>query len=289
MSIFALKLEWLAQLQALYETGSVNQAALRCEMTAPALRHNLKLLEAYCGQTLLTATPQGLRLNAKGLDLLARSQALLSRLDALQCQFQQSEHIPRLLLAVSHSHPTQALPDALAQLYASFPGLQIETHFGTTQEVTRQVLRNQAELGLVTSPDLSDKRLSYALGMVSPGLYVKSGKHEVPEVYLLPLLWQYCASESVSYPKLAAAQVHYIGGVQCLIKLCLAGAGIGFVPRRYVETELENASLIQTEGPELPTQGPYQSRPTLIQRIDQDLSAPAARLYAWWKATYADA
>lgn len=284
MSIFAFKLEWLYQLECLHQLGSVNQAAEHCQLTAPALRHNLRQLENYCGETLLISDKRGLQLNPHGLELLQRSQILLHQLGQLQQQFKQPLTAPVLKIGVSNAYPSETLSEILAELYLHFPGLQIQTQTGTPPEILRLLSSGHIELGLISARYTPDERIKALKGPISTGLFVQSAHQPVPKVYLLPLLWPYSFSTPFRYPDFSAElKIHYIGGLSSLLQLCLAGAGIAFLPRLHVQAALNSGKLIEATGPEMPA---FKAQLTLLYPASPPLSPPAEHLFKWWKERF---
>ncbi len=284
MSIFAFKLEWLHQLDCLHQLGSISQAAAHCQLTAPALRHNLRQLENYYGETLLISDNRGLRINPQGLKLLQRSQVLLHQLGQLQQEFKQPLTDPLLKLGVSNAYPSETLSEILAELYLHYPGLQIQTQTGTPPEILRQLSAGQIELGLISARYTPDERIKALNGPISTGLFVQSAHHSVPEVYLLPLLWPYSFSTPFSYPDFPAElKIHYIGGLSSLLQLCQAGAGMAFLPRLHVQTALNSGQLIEVTGPEMPA---FKAQLTLLYPASPPLSPAAEHLFKWWEARF---
>jgi DNA-binding transcriptional LysR family regulator len=125
------KLKALAYFVAAVEEGSFARAALRLEISVPAVQKLVGALERGLGLTLLERGARGVRLTASGSEYLDRSRALLHELEELghaERLLKGSGERPNGMLAVA-AHPQLAhhiLLPALPRFHALFPDIEID-------------------------------------------------------------------------------------------------------------------------------------------------------------------
>ncbi len=283
MKAFDLKPEWLEYLETIARTRSIRQAAEELYLTEHSLRYNLKLLESFIGEALLEKTAQGLVLNPRGQSLINQSQRFRNRLSQLESQLQlTADNRQELKLAFSQAYPSELLMPIFAQLQQTFPQLQLTAERQKPLDVEKGVLLGQYELGLTTWVP-NNLTLPMLSGPKWPGVFVKRTQASVAEYYLLPPAWRYFNQEPIIYPaEVSHFQVRYLGSLDILLKLALAGGGIAYLPLPYVLPAIEAGLLETTLGPNLS----FSLGECLLAKDFYTLSPPAAAFVHQLKARW---
>jgi DNA-binding transcriptional LysR family regulator len=118
----------LFRLQAIVEEGSLHRAAERLNITQPALTRSLALLEKRFGRTILERSAQGVRPNAYGDRVLTWARRLARLWELAEADLQVGHSDKHLTFRVSAGPLWRAviLPQVIAELQRSFPGLTID-------------------------------------------------------------------------------------------------------------------------------------------------------------------
>jgi DNA-binding transcriptional LysR family regulator len=137
----------LRSLCAAAETGSLGRAALRLQISQPALSKRLAGLEQLAGVKLLERSPRGVSLTPEGRRLYEEAQRLLAVADGLEDMLAglRQQAIP-VRLAASHSSLEAFVADVLADHDSA-----IELVAANSQVVRGLVADGRADLGVAAS------------------------------------------------------------------------------------------------------------------------------------------
>jgi DNA-binding transcriptional LysR family regulator len=135
---------------AIYETGTLTEAALRLSTTQPSMGRHLRELEAQLGETLFTRLPGQLkpthRAEALFDTLLPMRQATR---DAQTLFMEHTASEPRVVgvvrIAVSEIYASRVLPQLIAPMLAEQPELEIEL---AVSNQAHNLLRRDADLAV---------------------------------------------------------------------------------------------------------------------------------------------
>ncbi len=118
-----MRLQQLQLILALAETGSLRAAALRLNVTQPALSKALRLLEEEFGAPLVVRTPKGARLAPAGDLLAARAAIVLREIERAREEIAWHTHNAhaRVSIGVSPVAASVLLPGALARVHTRWP------------------------------------------------------------------------------------------------------------------------------------------------------------------------
>jgi len=118
-----MRLQQLQLILALAETGSLRAAALRLNVTQPALSKALRLLEEEFEAPLAVRTPKGVRLAPAGELLAARATIVLREIERAreEIAWQTHQAQARVSIGISPVAAAMLLPGALARLHARWP------------------------------------------------------------------------------------------------------------------------------------------------------------------------
>jgi DNA-binding transcriptional LysR family regulator len=117
----------LRVIEAVARHGSVTAAAKELNYSQPSVTHHLGRLEAETGAQLLQRVGRGIRVTPAGQLLADRAAEILGRIDAADSEL--AAHVGltagRVRLGAFASASAQLVPEAVAALAATHPGLQV--------------------------------------------------------------------------------------------------------------------------------------------------------------------
>lgn len=166
-----LRLRHLELLAALAEAGTMRAAAVRLNLSQPALSKMLREAEASFGASLFERSPQGLKANQLGEAAIYRARVILGELargkEEIDALSQGSEGVLRLgTLSV-----TASVPRALAQLRRRHRGVRVRIDEGRVRDLVQRLLAGEldAVFGAIT-PELLTSDL---LPLLQPQVLLK--------------------------------------------------------------------------------------------------------------------
>lgn len=142
----------LRSLCAAAELGSVGRAAIRLQVSQPALSKRLHTLEALVGVELLERSPHGVRLTPAGRRLYERAKRLLVEAEAVDEAISAARRAGGpVRLAASHSSVDAFVGEALGQLDRSGCALRVELVTANSSVVRDLVADGRADIGVAAS------------------------------------------------------------------------------------------------------------------------------------------
>ena len=147
-----MNLQQLRTLIAIADGGGLSAAARALRISQPAVTKQLQRLEQELGATLLlrssqrqvSLTPAGERALAFARETLERTAQLHEQLALLR------DVMPGSLSIASSTIPGEyLLPGLLAAFHARYPGVQLHSTIADTDQVARQLLAAEADVGFV--------------------------------------------------------------------------------------------------------------------------------------------
>lgn len=135
--------------------GSLVAASRGLHLTASALSHGLKSLEAQLGCRLFERTGKKLLLNQAGEQLLAQVQGPLAALDTAEESLKRLGKWgqTRLRIGGSVSACQLILPGVIRELKKSCPTVQLQVESGDTPEMVELLEQNKIDLALGITPE----------------------------------------------------------------------------------------------------------------------------------------
>jgi len=136
------------------QSGSISKAALDLHLTQPAVTKHIQSLEEYYGKSLIDRSAREAVLTEEGR-LLYRYVLEVLRLmnEAETALAKMSKTVQGSLRIGASSIPGQyILPLALGEFSRNYPEVDIVVEMGDTEQITRLVLENKVDLGLVGNP-----------------------------------------------------------------------------------------------------------------------------------------
>lgn len=144
-------LEQIRLFVSVAERQSFSAAARELKRVQSAVSNGIALLEADLGVTLFErSSGRQPRLTDEGRVLLAEAREVLRQCERLQGRaLGLARGEPRLRLAQDEAMPYQPVLDSLEALAQRFPSLEVQVSSGGQGDVTRRLLEEQADLGLL--------------------------------------------------------------------------------------------------------------------------------------------
>ncbi len=155
---------------AIYETGTLTDAAKRLGMTQPNMGRHLRQLEALLGETLFVRLPSKLAANARADALYTASAPMHQAVrDVARMFTEQSERVVGVVrVAVSQAYGYHVVPQLLAPLLHDEPELEIEL---VASNHSNNLLRRDADIAVRHFRPQQDDVIARKLGVGELGLF----------------------------------------------------------------------------------------------------------------------
>jgi DNA-binding transcriptional LysR family regulator len=155
---------------AIYETGTLTDAAKRLGMTQPNMGRHLRQLETLLGETLFVRLPSKLKANTRADALYATSAPMHQAVrDAARLFTDQPERVVGVVrLAVSQAYGYHVVPQLLAPLLHDEPELEIEL---VVSNQSNNLLRRDADIAVRHFRPQQDDVIARKLGVCEMGLF----------------------------------------------------------------------------------------------------------------------
>src|SRR5436309_5908279 len=135
--------------------GSLVAASRVLHLTASALSHGLKTLEAHLGCRLFERAGKKLLLNQAGEQLLAQIQGPLAALDAAEESLKRLGKWgqTRLRIGAAASACQHIVPGIIRELKKASPSVQWQVESGDMPEMVSMIQQNRIDLALGVAPE----------------------------------------------------------------------------------------------------------------------------------------
>ena len=145
----------LAKLQTFLHVAqsmSFSEAATQLHLTQPTISHHIKMLERDLGVELFDRSGSGLRLTEAGSLLFPRARRLMHEVFEIQQMMESLENkiVGQLRIACSTTTGKYVLPQFAARFHDQHPGVNISILRCTSPLVVPQLLKEEADLGVVS-------------------------------------------------------------------------------------------------------------------------------------------
>jgi DNA-binding transcriptional LysR family regulator len=155
---------------AIYETGTLTEAANRLNTTQPSMGRHLRELEAQVNETLFVRLPGKLKPNARADELF---EAILpmrhSIREAQDLFFNKAAAVSGVVrVAVAETHAYHVIPTILMPLLDQHPELEIELSVSNQSD---NLLRRDADIAVRFFRPLQDDIIAVKVGDTSLGMY----------------------------------------------------------------------------------------------------------------------
>lgn len=248
----------LETLMTLAEVGSMTRAAMRLRVTQSAVSKRIEALEQDLGQALVERGRRGVRLTARGQELVLRARPLLAELK------RSLEHRPgsaRLALGVSESLLASFAPRLLSASAADVAGLELTLAAHRSPLAVELVRSGEYDLALAAgAPELAPDLLGELLGsepMVLVGARVRRGQRlRVWTIEPTSSTWRALRAGLTALANergVTLEAAHTLQSFPALVQLARAGFGPALVPLGIARAmSVPRASIAPLPGLERP-------------------------------------
>lgn len=139
---------------AVADTASFTRAAEQLHITQPAISKRIAALEDELAARLFDRVGHNTLLTEAGDTLLPRARRILAELDdSRRAILNLSGKISgSISLGTSHHIGLHRLPTVLRQFTQTYPDVELDLHFMSSEDIAQAVIRGELELGLSTLP-----------------------------------------------------------------------------------------------------------------------------------------
>jgi len=260
-----MRLEWLEDILAVLETGSLNRAAEQRLLTQPAFSRRIKSIETYIGVDLLDRSRKPAQLKKAVRDQQPRIQELAAGLRELVYEFkrQDRETHKQIVIASQHAIAATVAPDLVRRL-SSNDDISIRLRSANRDECYALLITKQADIALMyrsasdplpasedylEEEEVRSERLVPVLARSElPKFNDDLAKGELAvvayptDVSLGQILSQeiFPAVKNVDFIRKKAETALTLAALQ----LALSGVGIAWIPHSLAESELASGKLL---------------------------------------------
>jgi DNA-binding transcriptional LysR family regulator len=245
---------WVASLHSFRKTAE------KMNTTQPAISARIARLEETLGVRLFERESSLIRLTAKGLELVPYAENLLRTSALLVDRISEEENLSgKLRLGVSESIVHTWLSKFLSDLHRKFPAIEIEivvdTSFNLRHELTERSIDFAFLMGPITdflfeNHDLLEFEVIW---VASPSLKIETAQPlTLDELAHYPLITY--SRNTRPYAELARqlrkttdlpAKIFPSSSLAAILKMAQDGIGIATLPRKMIEAELDNGTLVE--------------------------------------------
>ena len=179
----ALNLDQLHAFADVVALGSFSAAAVKLNLSQPAVSQQVRQLEERLGVKLIERVGKRAEPTAAGQALLAHiggiDASIQSALDAVS-GFSEGP-AGQVRIGTGATACIYFLPTILEQLQRAYPKLEIMVRTGNTVDIVRAIEDNQLDIGLVTMP-CSGRSLSITPVMTDPFVAIFAGDADIPDI-----------------------------------------------------------------------------------------------------------
>ena len=239
---------------AVAETGSINRAAAKLNLTQPAVTRRVQSLEAAIGVPLLDRSSKPPSLTEDGHRALAHGRRVLSEIEELSLQVGSKRGLSgEFRIGIAPGFADAALGRPLDELMRNFPNVSLRIASGWSGELLA-ALQSQAldaALVLLTEPQLADKDLELRCFAQEPVIIVAARQATIqapPSLAELGLnRWvvnpRGCGFRSALRRALDRERGHLnlgaeVQGYDLQLSLIARGVGLGLVPKSRWQSSL---------------------------------------------------
>ena len=149
-----MKLQQLKYLLAIVDNGlNITAAAERLYTSQPGVSKQLKLLEEELGLQLFVRKGKSLGgITPAGEQVIARARKIMAEVDNIRSLASDYYHEEEgtLSIATTHTQARYVLPDVIREFRVRFPGVNLNLHQGTSEQIADMVKANEIDFAIAT-------------------------------------------------------------------------------------------------------------------------------------------
>jgi LysR family transcriptional regulator, transcriptional activator of the cysJI operon len=254
-----MELRLLRTFTSVAELRHFAKAADACNLSQPAVSHQIALLEEEIGARLFNRTGRRVTLTVAGEVLLEEARHILGAVDRARERMQEvtSGAVGRIRLGASPTPGLYVLPTLLAQYRTTHPRYDLHFEIGSVREMCDRVARNDLDMAVITGRPPAELK---AKALMEDELVAISGeslsgtwrKRSTPQ-RLAQECWILREEGSETRRRvaswfhrhhLAPARSMTFEGPDAVKRAVMAGLGVSIVSRLTVEDELASGRLV---------------------------------------------
>ncbi|WP_319784448.1 LysR family transcriptional regulator [Oceanisphaera sp. IT1-181] len=253
----SFSLDQLQAFVATVDTGSFSAAARRLGKAQSVISTAVSNLEVDLGNSLFVRSGRYPSLTPAGERLLTEARVILERCEHFRGIAKSlGEGVEsRLVLAVDELYPQEMLGVLMEEFSLRFPSVELELLFPLMEDVSRLVVEERADLGIMWRQEILPSVLNFhALGWVALKI-VCAPEHELArqqvgweELKRYRQLMVATRNDSEEKTRLRmAADVWWVESQWVIVELVQRNLGWAFVPEHVVASALENGYLVSPD------------------------------------------
>ncbi len=227
----------------LTETLNFSRAAERCGITQPSFSAAIKRLEAFVDAELFIRDKHKVLLTQSGKNLLAHSKQLLELWGTAKssCVLANNAVQGSITLGCHLSLALYFLPTFLPTLLTTYPELEINLKHDLSRKITEEIINFSVDIGIVVNPikhpDLIIKKLfsDHVACWHAETLTDLYNKENIlicdPELHQTQFIIKKLNALNIRYKRIIT-----ISNLEMIANLTAAGAGIGILPSRVMQS-----------------------------------------------------
>jgi DNA-binding transcriptional LysR family regulator len=258
-----MNLTHLKTFVAVAELRHFARAASVCNVSQPAVSHQIAQLEAEVGAKLLNRAPRRVSLTVAGEVMLEEARRIVAAVDRARERMQQvtSGAVGRIRLGASATPGLYLLPPLLAKYRASHPSFDLQFQIGAIDDIAEKVIRNDLDMAVIAGrPPTIELRATLLcrdelVAVRAPGTSV-GAKEPLRRGDLERQCWILREAGSatrreldgwIHRHRLTPAKTMTFDGPDAVKRAVMAGLGIAIVSKSTVEDELKTRRLIRLD------------------------------------------
>lgn len=284
---------WVATL------GSFRAASDKLNTTQPAVSQRIASLEADLGVLLFERDARGVKLTAKGHELLSHAERMLQvRRDMFEAAREQNVMTGTVRIGVAETIVQTWLPTLIELIHSTYPALVLEIEVDTTHVLRSHLMSRQIDLAFLMGPVLEARvenlpLCTYPLAWVaSPTLDLGPEPLTLEQIGKLPIITY--PSNSAPYrvvrdmltrAGISAPRMYGSASMSMVVRMTLDGIGTSVIAPVFLGKELARGELriLQVQADPLPelsftatwVQGPDSHAVRIIAQMAQKVARQA--------------
>ena len=243
---------------------SFSEAAAQLHLTQPTISHHIKTLERDLGVELFDRSGSGLRLTEAGSLLLPRARKLVRETFEIQQMMESLDEriVGQLRIACSTTTGKYILPQFAARFHEQHPGVNISVLRCTSPLVVPQLLKEEADLGVVSYDACGDgmecqEFFNDHIILIVPANHPWASRQyidpsdllEVPMIIREPTSGTYRAmlaelgKHSITFGDMDICLE--VGNSEAIVKAVEVGFGVSFVSRLAADWALDKGTVVE--------------------------------------------
>jgi DNA-binding transcriptional LysR family regulator len=248
----------LAQLDAFYwvsQLGSVQLAARQLNLAQPTISLRIKELEQSLGRDLFERAGRGLRITDAGVDLLERAHVILAEVGKIR-EERTVEVSGTIRIGFAEGVAMVCLAPFLEALRQDYPALKAELYVATSSALERDMGAHRLDLAFLVNPVGQAGLRMLPLG-AQPTVWTASprwgleGRVRPADLRSVPIISNPPPSamyrqivDWFSSAGLEPARLDLCTSVTVVAHLVASGVGVGLLPLKMIETQLQQGVLL---------------------------------------------